>query len=158
MLPRAGLLTCFRAEFWVARPMCSLISGIKLSSSSSRGNRCGSLTRPFPVRCSQPEPGSGLRKHRRTRSLKQSGMLHSNGSSNSKQVAVVVPAFQFPEPQKWLALSSAFGLAAVPSLRALDKAQQGKRLFTFPDETTRGQWSTLAGGCGCRTRKVGRSF
>lgn len=94
----------------------------------------------------------------KARSLKQSGMLHSDGSSNREQVAVVVPAFQFPEPQKWLALSSAFGLAAVPSLRALDKAQQGKRLFTFPDETTRGQWSTLAGGCGCRTRKVGRSF
>lgn len=85
-------------------------------------------------------------------------MLHSDSPSTREQVAVVVGAVQSPERQKWLAESSPFRLAAAPLLRAPYKAQQGKRPFTFPDETTRGQWSTLAGGCSCRTRKVGRSF
>lgn len=157
MLPRGRPLSVSVQNSEQLHPHGNDLMGHTLSS-NSRGHRCGSLTHPFL--CAAPSK-AWLRAQEASTDAKPISrveMLHSDSPSTREQVAVVVGAVQSPERQKWLAGSSPFCLAAAPLLRAPYKAQQGKRPFTFPDETTRGQWSTLAGGCSCRTRKVGRSF
>ena len=92
--------------------------------------------------------------------------LHCDSASSCEQVVVVVPGGReslgstmseigFRGSLIPFHLYSLEGCGFAP--RRQDKAQLGKRLVPFPDKTTRGQWSTLAGCLWPPHREPGRS-
>lgn len=92
--------------------------------------------------------------------------LHCDSASSCEQVVVVVPGGReslgstmseigFRGSLIPFHLYSLEGCGFAP--RRQDKAQLGKRLGPFPDKTTRGQWSTLAGCLWPPHREPGRS-